>query len=287
MIAGRDGTGLERRRGAVTVAPLAIGVDGCRAGWIAAAAFSESSIGAATSRGRPGAVRTELRLYDKKAGGLAALVAECEAMSQTPVVAVDVPIGLPRRAGLRDCDRQARSALGRRWPCVFPTPDRELLGLSFEEARTLVLQRRTADPQGRHPVMTKQAMAIAPKIAEADVLLSANAARQGWLVEVHPELSFLALARSLTRPEAKTGLPRKKRAAGRALRVSLITASLPDAPHQLSAVAWNRADVGRDDVLDAYAGLWSALRFARHDRDLVVYGGLARDEARLLMQMIT
>ena len=111
--------------------------------------------------------------------------------------------------------------------------------------------------------MTRQAMAIAPKIAEADALLTAAPQRQRWLVEVHPELCFLALARELAHPSATGGLPRKKRSAGRALRRELIAKAFEDALAQIDAVAWAGTVVGRDDVLDAYAGLWSALRYQR------------------------
>ena len=71
---------------------MAIGVDGCRAGWIAAFAYSSDMAGSS---------RTELRLLRQDDGGLASLVSDCEAMNKRPVLAVDVPIGLPTTAGLR------------------------------------------------------------------------------------------------------------------------------------------------------------------------------------------
>jgi predicted RNase H-like nuclease len=80
-------------------------------------------------------------------------------------------------------------------------------------------------------------------------------------VEVHPELSFLALAQALGRPEAQIGLPRKQRSAGKTLRRALLTAVTPDIEGQLAAVSWPRTQVGVDDVLDAYAALWSARRY--------------------------
>jgi predicted RNase H-like nuclease len=170
-------------------------------------------------------------------------------------------MGLPSRAGLRECDRAARKMLGRRWQCVFPAPDRELLGLTFEAAREVVLRRRIAEPVVAHPVMTKQAMAIASKIAEADQLLTAKPERERWLVEVHPEVSFLMLARTLGHPIPAIGLPRKKRAAGRVFRADLLARVFPDSSARVAAMTWGRAHVGVDDALDAYAGLWSALRY--------------------------
>ncbi|MBE2318403.1 DUF429 domain-containing protein [Solirubrobacter sp. CPCC 204708] len=273
----------------------AIGVDGCRAGWVAAIAYTDGHDPAPSAP----VARTELRLYTNAEGGLRHLVEECEAAGAgagTPkaapvILAVDVPMGLPRRAGLRTCDHAARATLGQRWPCVFPAPDRELLGLSFEQARDVVTARRAAEPTaGAHPIMTRQAMAIAPKIAEADALLTAAPDRQRWLVEVHPELSFRALALELGHPSATSGLPRKKRSAGRALRRELIAAVFDDALTQADAAPWTGTVVGRDDILDAYAGLWSALRY-RHangvaGEKLVILGDGTPAAHKLLAQMI-
>ena len=103
-------------RGALRLA--AVGVDGCRAGWVAVRGYEDA--GGAL-------VRTEPELLRAQDGGLRALVAACEAMRPPPSVGVDVPMGLPRRAGLRACDRAARDRLGPRRACVFPAPDRELL----------------------------------------------------------------------------------------------------------------------------------------------------------------
>ncbi|MGB0092548.1 MAG: DUF429 domain-containing protein, partial [Solirubrobacteraceae bacterium] len=73
--------------------------------------------------------------------------------------------------------------------------------------------RRQAEA-GNHPIMTKQAIAIGPKIDEVDKLLASRRDRQDWLTEIHPELSFLALAKSLASPFA-AGFPSKKRTPGR------------------------------------------------------------------------
>ncbi len=200
----------------------AVGVDGCRAGWIAACARADG--------------RVELRLYR----AFAALVADCEAAALRPVVAVDVPIGLPDRAGLRECDREARRRLGRRWMCVFPAPDRALFGSS-----------------GR-PGVTRQTMGIVPKIAEVDAVLRAAPDRAEWIVEAHPELSFVTLAAALGRPVPAAGLPPKRRPAGREARLALLRQAFPDLE---AAGPWPRSAVAPDDVLDAYAALWTARRF--------------------------
>jgi predicted RNase H-like nuclease len=256
---------------------VAIGVDGCRVGWIAALAYG-------TTAGD--SLRTELRLLRREDGGLASLVSDCEAMSERPALAVDVPIGLPTTAGLRVCDREARTQLGRRWMCVFPAPDRELFSLSFDKARALVLARRgPLGTRSDHPIMSKQTFAILPKIEEVDAVMRADLARQEWIVEVHPEVCFLVLAKELGDAVPATGLPRKQRTAGRQKRLALLQRVFSDVDEHVAAATWPRSDVGADDVLDAYAALWTAGRYASDPQGVVQFGGSADDEG-LLQRMV-
>jgi len=254
----------------------AIGVDGCRAGWIAALAHEDEA---------DGSLRTELRLLRLHDGAFASLVEECERMTRRPIIAVDVPIGLPMRAGLRDCDRQARTRLGRRWMCVFPAPDRELFGLSFEAAREVVLGRRTHEAVNEHPIMTQQTIAILPKIEEVDRVMRTDLSRQDWIVEVHPEVCFVTVANELSDPLMATGLPRKQRAAGRLARMELLHRVFPDVAEQAVAAPWLQLEVGPDDILDAYAALWTARRYASHPDRVARLGG-SLDDYGLLQRMV-
>jgi predicted RNase H-like nuclease len=250
--------------------PVAIGIDGCRAGWIAALAYSATD---------DGLFRTELQLVRQENGGLASFVRDCEATSERPTLAVDVPIGLPMTAGLRACDRGARNELGRRWMCVFPAPDRQLFSLSFEEARAVVLGRRgPVGTRSDHPIMSKQTFAILPKIEEIDSVMRADLARQEWIVEVHPEVCFIVLARKLGEAVPATGLPAKQRTAGRLARLALLQRVFSDINEQVAAANWPRSDVGPDDVLDAYAALWTARRYAADPQTVLHLGGDADDE---------
>jgi predicted RNase H-like nuclease len=239
---------------------VAAGIDGCRAGWMAAIARGDTT--------------TALRLF----ADLDAVVRWRERDAGAAVIAVDVPMGLPNRAGPRPCDRDARRELGARWMCVFAPPDRELLGLGFAAAREVVRRRRRGDPAGEHPVMTHQTINIAPKIAEADGVLRADPGRQAWLLEVHPELSFQAMAGAPLDP--------KRTSTGAARRLALVAGEFPDAPQRLGGRKWPRAEVARDDLLDAYAVLWTALRVARgpgHHREL---GDGGRDAHGLRMRIV-
>jgi predicted RNase H-like nuclease len=197
-------------------------------------------------------------------------------MAERPVVAVDVPIGLPAAAGLRACDRQARALLGRRWMCVFAAPDRELFGLTFERAREVVLARRDGGGPDGHPIMTRQTIAILPKIEEVDEVMRADPSRQRWIVEVHPELSFAALA-------AESGLPSKRQADGRHARLELLRRVFPDVLERAGEARWPRREVAPDDLLDAYAALWTARRWTCGS--VTCLGG-DRDEHGLLRRMV-
>jgi predicted RNase H-like nuclease len=256
----------------MTGSVVAVGVDGCRAGWVAAVAEQ-----------RPGGhTTTRLGRFDD----LDALVSwreQAKAGDRTghgtaPAVGLDVPMGLPARAGLRACDRQARQELGARWMSVFAPPDRELLGRDFASARVIVHRRRLADTAHDHPVMTRQTMNIAPKIAEADRVLRVDPRRQEWLLEVHPELSFRILA---GRPLAPKRTPE-----GARRRLALIAERFPDAPAKIADAAWPRVQVAQDDLLDAYAALWTALRFAAGDERCRELGDGGRDAFGLRQRII-
>lgn len=162
---------------------------------------------------------------------------------RTAVLAVDIPIGLPR-AGRRACDREARALLGPRRSSVFSAPTRDLLhAKSFEEVR------------GRG--LTLQGFHILSRIREVDALVTAEL--QAAVREAHPELAFLSLSGHPMRFGKKT-------AEGREERLAALEAGGPwPAPRQAfarDARRFRRADVALDDILDAYALAVTARRIA-------------------------
>ena len=244
---------------------LAVGVDGCRIGWIAAFAFGSGNR----------ATRTGLCLFETAPD----IVRWRDRQADPPVVAIDVPIGLPDRIGDRPCDQAARRLLGRRQSCVFQPPDRGLLqlaGKAYEEVRIRIDQRRRAEPEARG--LPRQGFGILPKIAEVDSLMRADPRREEWLVEVHPEVSFRVLA--------GRDLPPKRSRAGRDARRKRLADQFHDLDDRLETTAWRRRDVGIDDRLDAYAALWSALRFRRGPGHHLVLGDGERDRAGIAMRII-
>ncbi|MEE9210963.1 MAG: DUF429 domain-containing protein [Kiloniellales bacterium] len=191
------------------------GVDGAKGGWLAVLA-------------RPEGAGVALALAPRWTDLPLAMV---------NMTGVDMPIGLAE-SGPRACDSAARRLLPReRKPSVFAPPRRALLACAtWAEANAC---GRALDGKG----LSRQGWNLAAKIRELDRALAP--ADQARIREVHPELVFLRLNRG--RP-----LPRKKTAAGRALRLSLLVRT------GLGGVAalmdrLPRRQAGPDDVLDAAA----------------------------------
>jgi predicted RNase H-like nuclease len=159
--------------------------------------------------------------------------------------AVDIPIGLAP-AGPRHADVEARRGLGPRRSSVFPAPVRSVLAAStYEEACAL---SRTACGKA----ISKQLFNILPKIREVDALVTP--CRQERLFEMCPELSLAVLAGA---PMAFAKTTRQ----GRAERLQALSAVFGRA--QIECHLRKPPPNSRtDDVLDAFAGAWTARRYA-------------------------
>lgn len=187
----------------MTGLPTVVGVDGCRAGWVAV----ERSV-----HGASASLVTDLQpLFDRVRGG------------DIAAMAIDMPIGL-LDADARTCDIEARKVLGPRRSSVFPAPVRAVLdAVDYDDAQ---IRSRAACGKG----LSKQAFNLVPKIREVDGLILPD--DQHAVVEAHPECAFVRLA---GRP-----LPDPKRTEqGRSQRLGLLAdhdpalAGLPDRHRQL------------------------------------------------------
>jgi predicted RNase H-like nuclease len=203
------------------------GVDGCRAGWIAAFV-------------RPAGEETRVRIVPRFADVLAAPEAPA-------IVAVDIPIGLPERIGPggRGPERAIRPLLGARQSSVFAVPPRAAI-LAQDFAAACAAALAASEPPRK---VSKQLFMIAPKIREVDALLRADAASAGRVHEVHPELAFWRLNgdRALDQPKKVKGVSYEP---GLALRRSLLMAAGLPASVVISAPP---KGAGADDLLDALA----------------------------------
>jgi predicted RNase H-like nuclease len=177
----------------------AVGVDGCRGGWVAT--------GLANGRFEaPRVFRTFAEVLEE--------------YDDAGAIGVDIPIGVPHR-GSREADEAARALLPpARRSSVFPTPPREaLLAPTYAAARFF------------HPWLSAQSFALRRRILEVEALADQR------VYEVHPEVSFFALAGRL--------LPSKHTTEGLVEREAVL--GIP----------------GDADALDAAAAAWSADRVVR------------------------
>jgi predicted RNase H-like nuclease len=203
------------------------GVDGCRSGWIVA--FVRAA-------GDDVGVRIVPRFAD--------VLAAPEAPA---VVAVDIPIGLPERAGYggRAAENAVRPLLGARQSSVFSVPSRAaLMAADYRAACAVALA--TSDPPRK---VSKQLYMIAPKIREVDACLRADVSAAARVFEVHPEVAFWRLngARALDEP---------KKVRGRCYEPGLVLRRRLLIDAGVSAAAVNTAPpkgAGADDLLDAFA----------------------------------
>jgi predicted RNase H-like nuclease len=202
------------------------GIDGCRAGWLCV--FQQ-----------PRAAEVFAKIADVFA-----------AAPELQVLAIDVPIGLTE-AGARECDRAARRRLGPgRASSVFPAPIRPALHA------TTYLAACDAAFRAHGKKLSKQSWAIYPKIREVDDFLRRRPELRDRVHEVHPEVTFA---------EWNGGaiVESKKRRAGFALRHELVTGHFGDGAYETVRVRYARKDVANDDILDAFAALWTAERILR------------------------
>ena len=216
--------------------PTVTGVDGCKGGWVAVTLSPED-------------------VTVTVAGALADL-------NLRGACGIDMPLGL-LAAGWRTADALARHALGRRGATVFAIPPRSVWERgTYAEANT-TCRRLT----GRG--LSVQAWGLRARLLEADRFRASRPATEcpaaedcpaaqcpaaedcpATLYEVHPELSFSALAGA--------PVPASKHSAeGLAVRRRLLTAA------GITLPAGRIAGAGDDDVLDAAAVAWSARRILR------------------------
>jgi predicted RNase H-like nuclease len=177
------------------------------------------------------------------------------------LVGIDMPIGLldgPPRA----CDVAARKFLERAGSSVFPAPPRA--ALAHADYRSALDAARAATGRG----ISKQTFNIMPKVAELDRLV--DSANHHSIVEVHPECSFKTL-------NGDESLPSKKSSEGKNIRRQLLSDhfAIPSTAPQGASI---------DDMLDAYAVLWSAMRFQRGEHR--VFGDGQRDARGIEMRIV-
>lgn len=185
----------------------------------------------------------EFALYDD--------VAEVRsACADAQVIAVDVPIGLSD-TGPRDPDVAARRFVGgRRASSVFSAPVRGVLDARSQAEASA--RHRAIDGRG----FGAQAFGILPLIRQWDEEIAGDPELARRVYEIHPEVSFVALAggQGLAEPKkSRAGHYRRVALLGQAFGFATVTNLLERVPRSVAAA---------DDVLDALAALWTGERIA-------------------------
>lgn len=204
------------RRGTVT------GVDGCAGGWVAVT----------LTPGVPPSATVNV-----------AVAVTLDALPLAGVTGIDIPLGLVA-TGWREADELARKALGRRGATVFAIPSRPVWDCATYAEANQACRQLTGKG------LSVQAWGLRRKIAEADEFRrrAPSSLPRVPLYEVHPELSFAALA------GAPLGDSKHTRA-GLAIRRELLARAGITLPAKV-------AGAGQNDLLDAAAVAWSARRIA-------------------------
>lgn len=200
-----------------------LGVDGCRDGWV----------GVAPDPAGP-------RAY--AAPDLATLVALAEQDGPVGTIGVDIPVGLLDE-GWRLADGLAAASLGRRRSSIFTTPVRAALEARDHAAGVLVSRERSGGG------FSIQAWGLRTKVLEVDRLVRGGEDR---VSEVHPEVTFARMAGHPAHHPKKTW-------AGQQERLCLLALSGID----LTRLTGCTGSAAPDDVIDAAAVAWSALRVVR------------------------
>ncbi len=210
--------------------PTVLGVDGCPHGWCAVRLDTDKNA-------------LEPSHHDSFASVLAA---------PEDIIAIDVPIGLMDGPGGRECDRAARAYL--RWPrrnSVFSPPARKTLQLCGHDGDYKEACRVNREATGS--AISQQSFWIGTKIREVD--LAMNPGIESRVYEVHPEVSFAAIA-------AHPMSNRKSRRLGREERWRHLRKEFPQLPPEPARPAELGRDCDLEDYTDAIACAWTAARIA-------------------------
>ena len=228
------------------------GVDGCSWGWLAVS--KELPSGRISWSLHPDSDR----LFSEK--------------GTSQVIAIHIPIGLPER-GPRLCDLEARHLLGAaRGTSIFPAPIRPTLSASTldeaSEIRFKIEGKRISPPAFR----------VLARVRQVDASLRGSPQLRERVREIHPEVSFFFLAGGRPMRDGK------KTEAGRTERQRLLEATFGHFVSDALAARYYM-ETTMDDVLDAFAALWTAERIHNH-RSVTIPAAPPADGLGLPMEIV-
>ena len=239
-----------------------VGVDGCRSGWF--------------SVGFDGNGCYELKVFP-------AFSELLDYYRDAKLILVDIPIGLLKNGEGRKCDKEARKKLlSPRSSSVFSAPTRQTVEQAAHSPGDYITAKAIESCTTGKGI-SKQAFAIAPKIAQVDKLLKCRDKDATPKVrEVHPEICFWALNHENPmqyRKKGKSGLNERICVLERFRTVGLVRYTSEACRLSLSG-----GGVAKDDILDALAAAVTAR--CDHDRLKTIPDCPPKDCKGLPMEMV-
>ncbi len=205
----------------------AVGIDGCRFGWVAAC-YEDKTI--------------------KVCRSLKKLV---ESYGDDYHFLIDMPIGLAsEQCKIRACEKETRSMLNNRKSSVFSVPCREAVHLASLEEPGCAENYKEAKETNLGILdrsISIQSWCISRKIKEVDMLLDENLMLRFRIRESHPEIAF----QHLNGGEAMADNKKTKSGIKQRMDVLMRFEKSSQQLYNDALKAKERKEVARDDIIDA------------------------------------
>lgn len=201
---------------------LYIGIDGCRGGWILAA----------LDHGR---------LHIEKYCTIEDIM---KRYPSADAYLIDMALGLREKSEEKRPEDDARKLLRGRESTVFPIPCRQAVYAKGEGEKETEEAGKAANQAALGKSLSKQTLAIIPKIRELDLFLDRHPEYKNVLCESHPELCFARLKGEVVQSHKSDILGMMERTE---ILSEYVEMEDPDIALRLSA----RLDCRPDDILDA------------------------------------
>ena len=229
---------------------LCIGVDGCRGGWIAA-------------------VITRGALKIERYETIEDIVKKFASFNE---LLIDMPIGFPSNQDDIRPDSMARKMLPSRTSTIFSVPSRSAVYAVLEEDQ--IKMNKKSIGKG----LSKQSMAIIPKMRELDVFLQEHTQYKNVIKESHPEICFARLNGSVV-------MSKKSNDDGLEERLSILGRYLPQLSKSMILMKSKELRCNSDDIIDATC-LALTGRLSTLGKTESIPEKPSKDSTGLMMQMV-
>ena len=233
-----------------------IGIDGCSKGWIAVSLDYG---------------HLHIKRYDTLS----------DIIDSNPLPAtflIDMPIGLPEKLEDYRPETEARKELGDRRSTIFSVPCRQAVQITGKSREATEKLQKIINEEVLDKSLSKQSIAIIPKIKEVDDFFKAHYEYKEILCESHPEICFARMKGYALRTK-------KSSVVGATERAGILSKYIKD--ERLESVYIQAKELGckPDDILDA-ACLAVTAALKAHDLTETIPEKPKTDARGLPMQMV-